>query len=523
MHPRHLTGLPGNFFAGARLERCLAALLSVGCVLLASQSWAASNVLEYTFDPAGNITRISRVPTGQIAITSFSPSSGAVGTAVTVYGMGFSSTPANNTVKFNGTIATVTASDAGSIATTVPSGATTGKITVTIGATTVTSAQDFTVTVAGAPTIASFTPAIGATGTSVSLTGTGFNATAGATTFKLNGVTATGDAASTTAAALTIPASASSGRITATTSIGTGASTSDFIVPPAGLVAGDIETITRISAGGAAGQPRIGTPNRAALVLFDGTMDVFYSLHFTALELSPTSGIMSYKVIKPDNSVLLSSSMLMTQPHTVHLPRLPANGTYTLQLTSGTATLNTLVRLEQNPVLTLDGAAIATNQDYPSQTSRFIFTATAGQRIGIGVLGLSLVPGGSGVALKYQKEDQGSTSRTCFTVNSSNPNGNCGAEFLAASAGTYFITLGDLAYRTTASVQISSPASAALVKDTTQAVSLARVGQHTAHTFAASAGDNVGVNIFAATAQSPVPKLHLLVRHQARRQRAQVM
>ena len=157
MRPRRLTGLTGNFCAGACLTLFVALVLSANAL-------AASNVMQYTYDPVGNITNIARQPTGGLAITSFTPTSAPVGTGVTIYGAGFSATPANNTVTFNGTAATVTASDAGSIATTVPSGATTGRIAVQVGASTVYSAQDFVVTIAGAPTIASFTPAIGTGG-----------------------------------------------------------------------------------------------------------------------------------------------------------------------------------------------------------------------------------------------------------------------------------------------------------------------------------------------------------------------
>lgn len=63
-------------------------------------------------------------------ITSFAPPKGAVGTDVTINGTGFSATAANNTVKFNGTVATVKSATATQIVATVPTGATTGKVTV---------------------------------------------------------------------------------------------------------------------------------------------------------------------------------------------------------------------------------------------------------------------------------------------------------------------------------------------------------------------------------------------------------
>lgn len=84
-------------------------------------------------------------PTQVLAITSFAPTSGVVGTKVTITGTKFDATPANNIVKFNGTQATVTAATATSLETTVPAGATTGLVSVTVGSSTVSSTSPFTV------------------------------------------------------------------------------------------------------------------------------------------------------------------------------------------------------------------------------------------------------------------------------------------------------------------------------------------------------------------------------------------
>src|SRR5689334_20725723 len=64
-------------------------------------------------------------------ISSFSPTSGPVGTTVTISGTGFNSTPDNNKVFFGATIATVTAATTNSLTVTVPSGANFQYITVT--------------------------------------------------------------------------------------------------------------------------------------------------------------------------------------------------------------------------------------------------------------------------------------------------------------------------------------------------------------------------------------------------------
>jgi RHS repeat-associated protein len=101
-------------------------------------------------DEAGNVdptpaTRTFTVVTGP-TITGFSPTSGAVGTAVTITGQGFDAGAANNQVKFNGTAAIITSATTTAITTTVPQNATTGPITVTTSQGTATSATPFTVT-----------------------------------------------------------------------------------------------------------------------------------------------------------------------------------------------------------------------------------------------------------------------------------------------------------------------------------------------------------------------------------------
>jgi RHS repeat-associated protein len=68
-------------------------------------------------------------------ISSLSPTSGLVGTSVTVTGTNFGSTQGTSTVKFNGTSATVTSWSSGSIQVTVPSAATTGNVVVNVGGT----------------------------------------------------------------------------------------------------------------------------------------------------------------------------------------------------------------------------------------------------------------------------------------------------------------------------------------------------------------------------------------------------
>lgn len=77
------------------------------------------------------------------SISSFSPTSGAVGTSVTVSGANFTGATA---VAFNGASASFTVQSANQLVATVPAGATSGPITVTTQFGTATSAASFTVT-----------------------------------------------------------------------------------------------------------------------------------------------------------------------------------------------------------------------------------------------------------------------------------------------------------------------------------------------------------------------------------------
>jgi gliding motility-associated-like protein len=170
------------------------------------------------------------------SITSFTPTSGVVGTTVTITGTNFSSTPANNTVRFNGTTAVVSASTATSITTTVPAGATTGAITVTVAGNTATSTDNFAVTVP-LPTITSFTPTSGPIGTTVTVTGTNFSTTPANNIVRFNGTTATVSASTATNVTTTVPTGATTGTITVTVGGNTATSATNFSITTAPAIA----------------------------------------------------------------------------------------------------------------------------------------------------------------------------------------------------------------------------------------------------------------------------------------------
>jgi hypothetical protein len=176
------------------------------------------------------VTPGSTTPPAPPTIASFAPTSGVVGTKVTITGTNFTGT---TSVKFGGTSASFTVVSDTSLTANVPSGASTGTISVTAPGGTATSTGAFTVT-PPAPTISSFAPTSGTVGTNVTIAGTNFT---GTTRVTFGGATASFTVVSDTALSATVPGGATTGPIAVTTPGGTATSANAFtvttVVPPA--------------------------------------------------------------------------------------------------------------------------------------------------------------------------------------------------------------------------------------------------------------------------------------------------
>ena len=372
------------------LRQCLA--ISGLCleVLLASHAEAASNVVQYSYDAAGNIVAIQRLNPAPIALAGFSPASGPSGTTVTITGTGFSATATLNAVSFNGLLAAVVAASPTSLTVTVPANATTGKVAVTVAGNTIASAQDFVITAPGAPTIASFTPTWGAAGTVVTISGTNFNPASGATTVKLNKNPAALSSVTPTTLAFTVPSGTASGRILVSTAAGSGSSGVDFIVPPAGVAAADILATTRLAVDGPAGSIGLYSTNKYGLVLFDGTAGAWMSLQVANFTITPAGSTIAYTIYKPDNTQLATGS-LSAANLSIHLPALPMGGTYSVLLRTGLAQLSLDAKLESNRFLPTDSASVEFARS-AGQSTRALIAGVAGEQKAFMVSGFATTP-----------------------------------------------------------------------------------------------------------------------------------
>ena len=197
-------------------------------------------------------------------ITSISPTSGVIGTEVTITGTNFINVSAVKIGAVSIPAGSYTVISAAQVKATVPAGAVTGKMSVTTPAGTATSATDFTVLFP--PTITSFSPTSGAAAINVIITGTNFaNITSvsfndvevGAGNFTVN---------SPTQITAKVPSNATSGKVKVANAEGTATSTDNFYVTPF------ISNITPSS--GSPGTPITitGTNLDAANVSFSGTV-----------------------------------------------------------------------------------------------------------------------------------------------------------------------------------------------------------------------------------------------------------
>jgi YD repeat-containing protein len=350
----------------------------------------------YSYDAVGNLLSISRYDSSQVSIVEFTPNSSPVGTVVTLFGTGFSTTASQNTVTFNGVAATVASATLTQITTTVPSGATSGPIGVTSPAGSATSAAVFTVTSStGAPTITGFTPTIGAVGTPVTITGTNFQTNSANNVVRFNITPSLVDSSTTTTIATTVPASGS-GRISVTTQLGKATSTADFFISPSPYTAADVEFAGRI-AFGESRTVTINTANKIALVVFDGAAGQRVSLLINGVTIN--SSWSDVNILKPDGTVLVSHVGFccgVGGGGSFDVMTLPATGTYTISIdpaSTGTGSM-TLTLYNVPPditsTITPGGPSVTVTTTTPGQNANVTFSGTAAQRISLLISGVTI-------------------------------------------------------------------------------------------------------------------------------------
>ena len=455
----------------------------------------ASDTAVYNYDAVGNLLSITRHTSSSVAVIGFDPPSGPIGATVRIQGTGFSATPAQNTVTFNGVTATVSSASATQLVVTVPSGATTGTIGVTAPAGSATSATSFTVaTSSGAPTITSFTPTIGVPGTSVSISGTNFDTTAANDRLQFN--VSAGLVSSATSTTLSVPVSnsATSGRLSLVTPGGATQSTDDFFVPPGGAAVADVGHTGRATIGGSGVSVSMTTPGKMALVVFDGTAGQAFAAGFSGLSVSKAFATL----LRPDGGELAAGEATTTTGahnsiHTI----LPVTGTYTLRFLpfynfgwqTGSFTLTLSEDLPPVPI-TIGGAALTLTVTRSGQRTPITFVGTAGQRLSLAFTSVT-----ADAQVKILKPDG-----TTFTTTYASSGVVLDLPDLPVT-GTYTIWV-DPAQAATGSLTLtlSEEITGTITIDgASVTLNLARPGQRARLTFSGTAGQRLGLGLTSHT------------------------
>jgi trimeric autotransporter adhesin len=463
---------------------------------------ASGSTVVYSYDAVGNILSIQPIATGQLALFVFTPQQGIVGATVTLQGNGFSTTPSNNTVKFNGTVATVTSATVNQLVVTVPSGATSGPVSVTVSTNTVTSTTSFFVF--QTPSISSFTPTQGDPGTAVTVNGAALDPVAGGTLLTLGGNYAGITSASNTQLAFSVPLSnIGSGPIQVTTPYGQAVTNSDFIVVPAAITAANVVSTAQLAAGGASQSLNINTTNKYGLFVFPGIAGQFLSIQLSSLTTTPSGGTITYYVYSPTNHQIATGTVSTAANMSIHLPIIPITGTYLVAFAAGNHTVQLTANLEVNATLNATGASVAVSTTIQAQSKRLIFTATAGQSLALGVANIVVNPSSSSEVLVTVKNPDG--SYVYDSVDNVNWNaypctassGGCGFKLLnLAQTGTYSVIIQPNGAATMSlTATLSADVATTLNLNTPYSLNLQYQGQEGLPSFTATAGQTVAVQV----------------------------
>jgi YD repeat-containing protein len=449
----------------------------------------ANDTAIYTYDAVGNLLSIARQSSSTPVIVALTTSAAMVGATVTIEGTGFSTTPSQNTVTFNGTAATVTSASATKLVVTVPTGATTGSIVVTAPGGNATSPGTFTVlTSSGAPTIISFSPVVGFAGDSTTITGTNYETTAANNKPAFNPsypIYGRVTAATSTSLSVTVPPAATSGRVSVATPAGKVTSSQDFFIPPAGYTAASVVFTGRLTLDGSSVTVSIPTASKIGMVVFDATAGQRVSLGVSSVTVSH-----QFFIYGPTGTLITTWSGYDFDP-------VPLTGTYTaVVVPNGSATGSVTLTLssEVTGSITIDGSAVSPSIARVGQRARITFAGTAGQRLDLGLTS-STIGGATVTVLKPDGSALGSS------INIST--GDYALDTLPAlpSTGTYTILI-DPSSSNTGSVTLTlsqEVVSTITVDGAAVSISITRAGQQARVSFSGTAGQRLSLGMTSHT------------------------
>jgi len=268
-----------------------------------------------------NRTVYFNVPAPQI--TSLSPTSGGVGTQVTVNGSGFQATKAaNSSISFNGLPGTVVTWNDTQIVANVAANTATGGVKVVVNG--VVSNQDQVFTLPN-PIISGLVPSSGPVGTAVHINGSGFGASPGTSTVQCNGVNAATTSWTDSSITATVPTTSTTGAVLVTVGGVKTSSNISFTIPPPQVnsispTSGPANT--QVTVNGSGFQSVKGT----SVIQFNGVAATTSSWSDTQIVASAPSGAGAGPVRVFVNNVSSNQDVVFTPPNPVVTSISPSSG-----------------------------------------------------------------------------------------------------------------------------------------------------------------------------------------------------
>ena len=340
----------------------------------------ANGTAKYAYDAVGNLTSIVRQSATIVSLLEFTPNGAPVGTQVHIWGTGFGGTPGDNTVRFNGILATIVSVTTYEIVAVVPAGATSGAISVTTPTGSASSAGPFSVTLPKTPTVTNVSPRIVQTAGAVTVTGTNFQTILTNNDVMMNINRAVVSSATTTSMTTVIPPATGSGRLSLRTPYGS-VDTGDVFVPPGTLTPADVQFTGRTQGGQVTNVP-ITTAGKVGLLAVDGVEGDGFFLRFSNFTFGSCVSVILYR---PDLVNLFGANVCGTADFDTI--RLPITGTYTLlvdplETSTGSMSVQILdVPPDATQAITIGGPAVTVATNSIGQNGALTFSGTAGQRI----------------------------------------------------------------------------------------------------------------------------------------------
>ncbi|WP_369149041.1 IPT/TIG domain-containing protein, partial [Burkholderia pseudomallei] len=421
---------------------------------------------QYGYNSLGYVSQSGApIPAGQSAIFTFSPTHGVAGTNVTIQGQAFSSSPAGDTVTFNGVPASVISASNNHLSVVVPGGATTGPIAVTANGQTENSATSFTIDDTGAPpTITQVSPVVAVGGT-VAVDGTHLYPVAGNTATQMGGV----DMLSISSAndgelSYTVPSNAVSGHVAVTTPYGMATSATPVALLPSNVISAFSSVSSRyLTVNGPIINVGTHAAGQTAVLTFDAHQgdNLELTLNGITISGSNTNGV-TVNVYSPTGVNMNIPYAGCSNSNPGAGCRLPlwnlAAGTYSVVVSP----LDASATVSFNVILDADVVEPALVANTPStvtlsagQSERFTFQANAGDNAVLRLSGVSTsAPSGQSMWVQVWSPDAhlitGQNTFTSFNTTGSNTINLTNLP----TAGTYTVVL-SMPYGTPGNAQLT--------------------------------------------------------------------